>query len=918
MATNIRRSLIVGLGGTGMDTLLRIKKLFVETYGELPPMIGLLGVDTDGSAYKKTIPSRYGDIALDPSEQLAIKINNARDIYVNNKDHFKWVFSENVPALAGLKNAGAGQVRTNGRFVLKVNSEAVLNKIRSATDAVLNARARQESQYSVLGNDNTLDIHIIFSVCGGTGAGTFIDMAYLLQHIRPNDPITGYGVLPDVFETMSNAGMNNVKPNAFGAVQDLDFLMKLAFDKDPITLDFINEQIETVERPFKNFFFIDNKNTSGDVYDHVNQLEDMLALALVASSGDLGAANTSVGDNLSQLIDGGSMDIAGKKAWASAMGVCEIVFHRDDLKKVYTLDSMRRIIDRLRNSTIPVDNIVNGWIDSAEVNIRENQGNDNVINFIMPLNPEYPISALSDPKDAKPEVEGYLGKAVPTSDKVTEKVKELSNRVHTQLSKLIVTNINSDGGVVKTKRIIESLKKQLDIFLNEMQAELKKLQEVEEPSVESALKNAQSELTNYMKKLIHRNSRQYCEDVENAATQLVIKRRDIARHEGAIVFFTSLINEVNSYCQSINRIEENLKTIYDKATDEIASIQNPTSSNTNLFSIDLTERRGQTIDIPDSALNLNDYLLSLSHPGVLAFENMRSDDLRKNLTDFIEKLDIVKQWDSVTVEQIIKELNEDEFNDLMHKAYLKSVPTLNFDKHGYIGMQPADIYYVGVENKADSRLKENDNFKNSILSPENGAPNVDFASIGMSDRIIIYHQSGVVPAFQIGPLMSYENKYKRCPVSAHFDKAIKLRMESEDYALMPRNDEDESLELWVKGIIHKRIINEKGVYYIVSENHGDPLENFRYKLHSERHSAFDRFISELATFASELRDAIVKAERNLGHDKLNEMYADIKKNYYENYSIMTVTKETLKTKSYKEDKKLIDKELTYVAKTLSL
>lgn len=39
MATKIRRCLYVGLGGTGMSALLNTKKTFLETYGEVPPMI---------------------------------------------------------------------------------------------------------------------------------------------------------------------------------------------------------------------------------------------------------------------------------------------------------------------------------------------------------------------------------------------------------------------------------------------------------------------------------------------------------------------------------------------------------------------------------------------------------------------------------------------------------------------------------------------------------------------------------------------------------------------------------------------------------------------------------------------------------------------------------------------------------------
>lgn len=53
MATKIKRCLYIGLGGTGMKSLLHTKKMFIETYGEVPPMIGFLGIDTDGGEYKR-------------------------------------------------------------------------------------------------------------------------------------------------------------------------------------------------------------------------------------------------------------------------------------------------------------------------------------------------------------------------------------------------------------------------------------------------------------------------------------------------------------------------------------------------------------------------------------------------------------------------------------------------------------------------------------------------------------------------------------------------------------------------------------------------------------------------------------------------------------------------------------------------
>ena len=133
MATNIKRCLYVGLGGTGMNALLHTKKTFVETYGAVPPMIGFLGIDTDGSVYKKELPSKYGPVSLSPSEQMPIKVENARDAYITSKDHFTWVPEQNVFALIAMTK-GAGQIRTNGRFALTCNFEALTNKVKDAVN----------------------------------------------------------------------------------------------------------------------------------------------------------------------------------------------------------------------------------------------------------------------------------------------------------------------------------------------------------------------------------------------------------------------------------------------------------------------------------------------------------------------------------------------------------------------------------------------------------------------------------------------------------------------------------------------------------------------------------------------------------------------------------------------------------------
>lgn len=42
-----RRMVLIGLGGTGQKILVQVKRLFLDTYGVIPPSVKLLCLDTD-------------------------------------------------------------------------------------------------------------------------------------------------------------------------------------------------------------------------------------------------------------------------------------------------------------------------------------------------------------------------------------------------------------------------------------------------------------------------------------------------------------------------------------------------------------------------------------------------------------------------------------------------------------------------------------------------------------------------------------------------------------------------------------------------------------------------------------------------------------------------------------------------------
>ena len=394
MATKIKRSLFIGLGGTGMTALLHTKRMFFDTYGEVPPMIGFLGIDTDGDWYKRELVSKFGNVKLEPNEQLPILVNDAAPIYKVNQERFTWIPEENKGALSSMR-LGAGQVRTNGRFAFTVNYDSVKSKISDVLNQITAARHVTNPNYELLG-DTEVEIHMVFSVAGGTGSGIFLNMAYTIKDIAPGSKLMGYAVLPEVFRAMSQNTMSKVKANGYGAIEDLDWFMHQHIGKEAFELIYLHSSQMATVPPFNSVVFIDNKNANGDTYDHVEKLTEMISLALVTSAGQLSQASASVNDNLEKRIRDGEMDVEGKKAWAAGMGASEIVFRGEDLSDIYALKAANIIINKMLNSTKDADSIANGWIDSPQVNIRENNGFDNVIDYMLEKTPKFSMSTIND------------------------------------------------------------------------------------------------------------------------------------------------------------------------------------------------------------------------------------------------------------------------------------------------------------------------------------------------------------------------------------------------------------------------------------------------------------------------------------------------------------------------------------------
>ncbi len=108
--TGMTPTVIIGLGGTGKEVLIKIRRMIVETYGSLEslPILSFLHIDTEQNA-KATEPQVVlkQDISLSPVEQVWAKVENAKPI-LNNLSSYGYLSEWFPPELKGTDSILAG------------------------------------------------------------------------------------------------------------------------------------------------------------------------------------------------------------------------------------------------------------------------------------------------------------------------------------------------------------------------------------------------------------------------------------------------------------------------------------------------------------------------------------------------------------------------------------------------------------------------------------------------------------------------------------------------------------------------------------------------------------------------------------------------------------------------------------------
>src|SRR6218665_4021631 len=213
-------TIIIGIGTSGLYTLENAQRFYYETYKtNKPSNVEFLYIETNES--NKPVGTPGGNEIT----RVYISLDNMAEMIEELKtscDNPGWLPESRVVLTAGL---GAGGIRSCGRLAMWGRNQKGDN-FGNVISAVKNAYAKV---MHVNNNDANLatqpTVFVTGSLTGGTGAGIFIDMGYLVRHVIPGaKDIYGLFLLPQ--EPKVIRGFEVMYGNAYGGIKDLEYYNK--------------------------------------------------------------------------------------------------------------------------------------------------------------------------------------------------------------------------------------------------------------------------------------------------------------------------------------------------------------------------------------------------------------------------------------------------------------------------------------------------------------------------------------------------------------------------------------------------------------------------------------------------------------------------------------------------------------------
>ena len=809
-----RPTIYIGLGGTGIKAIAHAKKLYEEEFGigQVPPEIAFLAVDFDAKEVEDG--AHPADLKGD-FLQLVTAVNPLEHYMVGREQNnaYKWMFKGNAGYIDKNINNGAKQVRTTGRLYTEIVIKQIQAKITSCYNRV-------QSIAKSKGYNQAVDVHLVMSLAGGTGAGSFLTVALLLDkefHGKIN--LFGYGVLHGVFKAMDTYGNKTprVIANAYSAIVDLDYLLHASPD-NPVQVALGPTYHKLTAPLFNEFYVVNNETQDGKVVESIKQLSEVIGTCLYVSGNDLGNKKSSLASNVGWEL--GNFNVKTKRGWVYGLVACQVVYKGAQLAQVFALKASRELMRQMQAVGDDIQQTAINWTE--EVDIREDGEEYNLL-----TNRIYSPSSINGIKSPlldvnatdnanKTEVNKYLSTLQPDfpDAQAEEKIKkDLMEKLDKKIS-TIVDNVNGVGNAIS---FLNNLKKLCEGYKGEMEIEEKTLNQLVEKTKESLDTKAWNEYNDSKKGFFTINKDSKNQDLLDEIVGISAKKVKMHIHEAkrrnvAYNVYVALLSKIDELINKVELLNQSLRQLDEKFENELLSVQRSTASSL-VFEYDLSHKERVNLSVSKDEVDVPLFINSLQK----SLLNIELEDLEKIFIDYTLTLQRAKDYRNTLINDVIRELSTEEYVKLKEEIASKSNLLLRLDGRGQtIAGDP--VRDKMVSNFMIATYDDGQNVKTRLAADTYFMSNIvnkDWVTSSaevMKQKIIFYRFDGAILPYCIEAFdpytvsSEYENQIKAAMASGsitfnpHFDAEIYEDMIKNDFKLKPEM-KNEALFYWVCGQI---------------------------------------------------------------------------------------------------------------------
>ncbi|GCE93113.1 hypothetical protein NIES46_11620 [Arthrospira platensis NIES-46] len=314
-------TLIIGVGGTGLEAMTRVRRLIVESYGSLEklPVVGFLHIDTDEKPQVKK-PEMAGPPLEDYEKFWAsVTFDEAKKVK-DNPTTYSWYYDWLPPELTPqnlVSEQGAGQIRACGRFAFFYNHEKIRNKCQQAITRITVGRNQLTIDGDVLTVEPKLNIFVVGSISGGTGSGMLIDLGYCLRNWFQGQRLETTAIIPTPDAFLGIGGNIKTQENGYAALMELNYFSDQNTNYSVRYGLSENTRIIENRSPYDYLYLTGTSNQ--EVSLKIETIQEMMAqqifLDLVS---DFSSYKRSIRDNIKRDI--GSSSDQAKNSQQKAMG----------------------------------------------------------------------------------------------------------------------------------------------------------------------------------------------------------------------------------------------------------------------------------------------------------------------------------------------------------------------------------------------------------------------------------------------------------------------------------------------------------------------------------------------------------------------------------------------------------------------